>query len=345
MNLKTVFDRRKKASDKTKGAVEIEIYFSRNTRKYVSTGVLVYDYQFSDHVINHDKALKLNRFITKKRKEIENALHSMEVEGVCNTLANFNAVFEPQKPLYSDFFDLFYNEIDKSGIRDTTKRQVMVAFEALERFGKIRSFDSITPANLELFDDFLRTENPHRVQTTIYGYHKRIKPYVLKAYRFGLIKDNPYNIFIAKNGRYKERKPLLQNEIDLILSTNFTPVLNKVRDMFIFQIYTGLSYADMQLFSKDEIVESGKIEYIDGRRYKTGTNFYTPILPPALKVLKKYNYELPTMTNERYNIYLHMIEQSLGIKKPLTSHVARHTFATTVALSPITYLSKLFQEC
>lgn len=224
INLKTIFDRRKKASNVTKGAIEIEIYFSRNTRKYIPTGVFVYDYQFTDHVVNHDNSLEMNRIISKKRKEIEGVLHSMEVDGICNTIENFNAIYNPpEKPLYSDFLDFSYQEINKSKIRDSTRKQIMVAFEALERFGKIKSFDSITPTNLQLFDNFLRAENPRRVQTTIYDYHKRIKPYVLKAYRLGLIEDNPYNIFITKNGKYKERIPLLKEKLPKVKRTVLQP--------------------------------------------------------------------------------------------------------------------------
>lgn len=224
INLKTIFDRRKKVSNVTKGAIEIEIYFSRNTRKYIPTGVFVYDYQFTDHVVNHDNSLNMNIIISKKRKEIEGVLHSMEVDGICNTIENFNAIYNPpEKPLYSDFLDFSYQEINKSNIRYSTRKQIMVAFEALERFGKIKSFDSITPTNLQLFDNFLRAENPRRVQTTIYDYHKRIKPYVLKAYRLGLIENNPYNIFITKNGKYKERIPLLKEKLPKVKRTVLQP--------------------------------------------------------------------------------------------------------------------------
>ena len=64
-NLKTIFDRRKKASNVTKGAVEIEVYFSRNTRKYIPTGVFVYDYQFTDHELYGGRATGYNGITTR----------------------------------------------------------------------------------------------------------------------------------------------------------------------------------------------------------------------------------------------------------------------------------------
>ena len=68
--------------------------------------------------------------------------------------------------------------------------------------------------------------------------------------------------------------------------------------------------------------------YIDGSRLKAGTNFFTPILPPAMEVLKRYNFRLPKISNQKANDSLHMIEVRLGLNKPVTFHVARHSFAT-----------------
>jgi site-specific recombinase XerD len=68
--------------------------------------------------------------------------------------------------------------------------------------------------------------------------------------------------------------------------------------------------------------------YIDGERLKTGSKFFTPILPPALAVLKKYDYKLPVISNQKLNDYLHLIQADLRINKEVTCHVARHSFAT-----------------
>jgi Site-specific recombinase XerD len=342
--IKVIFDRRNKSSETVKGTVEIEVYEKKCIRRYISTGVSVYKGQFTDHVICCDNSRELNALIKKKKDEIENVLHQIEVDGKCSTNHNFDLYFKPKKDRYKNFFEFAYDEIELAGIRRNTKRQAYVAFEALYRFGKIKSFDSITPYNLELFTEFLKKENPSRVRTTLFGYHKRIKPYILKAFRLGLIDKNPYDIFVYKNGKYKDRKPLYQKEIDLLINSSFSPVLSRARDMFIFQTYTGLSYADMQNFSRDEVEFKEGINFIDGSRVKTGTGFYTPILPPAQKILDKYDYKLPVITNEKYNVYLHAIENILGINKPLTSHVARHTFATTIALAhdvPIEAVSKM----
>ena len=61
---------------------------------------------------------------------------------------------------------------------------------------------------------------------------------------------------------------------------------------------------------------------------KTGSKFFTPILPPAMAVLKKYDKKLPVISNQKMNDYLHLIQADLKINKEITCHIARHSFAT-----------------
>jgi len=88
-------------------------------------------------------------------------------------------------------------------------------------------------------------------------------------------------------------------------------------------------------------------------RTKTKIKSNVPLLPPALTILEKYNNDpavfasgklLPMITNIKTNAYLKEVADICGIKKNLTFHMARHTFATTVALSngvPIETVSKI----
>ena len=99
----------------------------------------------------------------------------------------------------------------------------------------------------------------------------------------------------------------------------------KARDLFIFAAYTGLAYCDVMDFNFRIMTEqSGDMYFIDGSRLKTGTNFFTLILPPAMEVLQRYNYQLPKISNQKANDYLHIIESRLGINKSMTFHCSRH---------------------
>jgi site-specific recombinase XerD len=147
------------------------------------------------------------------------------------------------------------------------------------------------------------------------------------------------------------RPYLNESEIEKIVSKKL-PIerLAKVRDTFVFQIYTGLSFIDMQeLTNKNiEIGIDGK-EWIVSSRKKTGNRLSIPLLPRARAVLDKYRESsngrlLPICSNQRFNGYLKEIADLCGIEKDITSHLGRHTFATTITLSkgiPIETVSRL----
>ena len=159
------------------------------------------------------------------------------------------------------------------------------------------------------------------------------------------LKDNPFKDFPCK---YKTpiRPYLTETEIHLINNHIFpTDKLTRVRDLFMVQIYSGLSYADIANLTVDniEIGVDGK-QWIVINRHKTGERSAIPLLPVALEIFKKYNFELPYFSNQKFNEYLKDIATECGIIKKLTTHIGRHTFATTICLShgvPIETVSKL----
>jgi integrase len=346
--IKPVFDRKKKATPEKSAKVEIEIKFSRTERKWISTDIELYSNQWDgEFVVRHAKFKQLNKAITQYVKKFDDIIKNIRKEGKDINLKNFNIFYnEKHVKSKSSFLDFAYDELQRRDLKWSTKRAHLIALEALKRSGVIKTFDDITPENIALFDRFIRREDPTRGQTTIHGYHKRIKPYINEALRLGLIEDTPYRVFKDKHGRYKTRQPLTMDELQSIRNIELNDrQLQKVRDQFIFQCYTGLSWVDLYMFDYDRCtVEHNGVAYIDGERIKTGTKFYTPILTPAMEILKKYDYKFTVPTVQSFNRSLKIIAELIGLKKPLTSHIARHTFATTVVLAngvPIETLSKM----
>lgn len=94
-----------------------------------------------------------------------------------------------------------------------------------------------------------------------------------------------------------------------------------------------MAYSDAKSFDYEQhvVTIAGK-DYIDGHRIKTGNEFVTPILSITRKILERNNYKMEITSNQKYNQSLKGIGFALGCSFPLTTHVARHTFACTVAL-------------
>ena len=152
-----------------------------------------------------------------------------------------------------------------------------------------------------------------------------------------------------------DREFLSTQELQRLVSMEINwPRIDLVRDMFVFCCYTGLAYIDVQKLNQDNLVKNidGNL-WIEAKRTKTNAKFSIPLLPNALDILEKYqdhpkvvNREcvLPVLSNQKSNAYLKEIADLCGIKKNLTTHLARHTFATTVTLSngvPIETVGKM----
>jgi site-specific recombinase XerD len=130
--------------------------------------------------------------------------------------------------------------------------------------------------------------------------------------------------------------------------------LTQVRDIFLFCCFTGLAYADVKKLRRWEIVTGVDGEqWIVIKRLKTDTPSRIPLLPTAMNLIHRYSDHphcensgrvLPVLSNQKMNAYLKEIADICGINKPITFHIARHTFATTVTLLngvPIESVSKM----
>ena len=133
-----------------------------------------------------------------------------------------------------------------------------------------------------------------------------------------------------------------------------TDRLTQVRDIFLFCCFTGLAYADVKKLRRLDLVTGIDGEqWISIKRQKTDTPSRIPLLPAASTLMQRYvnhpNCEnsgrvLPVLSNQKMNAYLKEIADVCGINKPITFHIARHTFATTVTLLngvPIESVSKM----
>lgn len=111
---------------------------------------------------------------------------------------------------------------------------------------------------------------------------------------------------------------------------NFKPDekrLKIVRDFFLFQCYTGLSYIDVVSFDLKQILNYRNKKFIVVQRKKSGVESIIPLTEKAKQLLDLNSYKINYYSNQKTNKYLKEIAAECGIKKRLTTHVARKTFA------------------
>jgi len=182
---------------------------------------------------------------------------------------------------------------------------------------------------------------------------QRLKKVLNYAVKMGYIANNPVTGYVVKM-KIVPRIALTWDEINKIQELKLQDErLESIRDIFIFQIYTGLAYSDIKAFCRNHIWKSmdGKT-WIRMERTKTRTTFTVPLLQPAMDILQKYLEPVtdkekpifPVMCNQKMNAHLKVIQEIAGIAKNLHTHLPRHTFATTITLMngvPIETVSKM----
>ena len=169
---------------------------------------------------------------------------------------------------------------------------------------------------------------------------KALRKIIRLAISKNMIKRDPFMDYSIKEEKV-QREFLVKDELIRIIEKEIQiDRLDRIRDLFVFQCFTGLSFSDLKALTADniQIGIDGK-KWIHTQRTKNGNQVRLPLLDQAKAILDKYTHWtqtddklLPVPSNQKMNAYLKEIATITGIKKSLTTHCARHTFATTVTL-------------
>ncbi|NDV17692.1 tyrosine-type recombinase/integrase [Muricauda sp. TY007] len=192
------------------------------------------------------------------------------------------------------------------------------------------------------FHHYLKTQKIGN-QNTVTKYVVNFKKIMRMAFANNWVKKDPFYSWKAE-WKKVERNVLTEAELRSLIDLQLeSKSLEQVRDIFVFCCFTGLAYVDVKKLSNSHIVNGieGK-RWIKIKRAKTDSLSSVPLLPIAEKILRKYEDHsqklitaalLPVISNQKTNAYLKEIASACEIKKKLTFHLARHTFATTVTLA------------
>jgi site-specific recombinase XerD len=314
---------------------------------------------------NKKEAKFINERLDSLQREIQrqyNIMDSQDQQITAIALANAVSGKSVKKYTLLEVFSYHNEDFYKTiGVDHTysTYERYLVTYKKVQKFIKYKYHQNdILLENLDYnfitsFDLFLKTheKNQHNTATKhISNLRKIINLAVVNEW----MSRNPFNKFKVT---YKEtnRESLTWEELERLKNKKFEiERLEKVRDVFLFVCYTGLSFSDLyKLTPQDISVDSDGRKWIIIYRHKTNTRSPIPLLDEALKIIDKYADSeeteitgrlLPVNSNQRMNGYLKEIAAVCGINKNLTMHVGRHTFATTVTLTngiPIETVGKM----
>lgn len=349
IQVRVLFDRKGQATAKKSALIQLEVRYNKE-RRFIGTGVKVFKGQFKNgRVLGRIDADTLNDKINTLYKQVHDIYNESVKKHIPFTLSMLDdgKVEQSKTP----FIDFCKKRTKEKRCSDATFRQNQLFCNILEMFGGIKTFNDVTLTKIHFFDDWLKQHQGVKTgrpltDNSIKAYHSRMRAFISEAVSFGVIEQNPYSRFKTGRCQTMPRMYLTMEEIDMLRAWEPpTESRRMARDLFLVQCYTGLSYSD--LIATDFTVteeHEGTIILPRTTRVKTGTQFYIMLLPPVVDILERYNYTLPKYSLVAYSYQLKLMEKETNIGKHITSHVGRHTFATTIALGsgiPIEVVSKM----
>lgn len=236
-------------------------------------------------------------------------------------------------------------QTDMMDVAEGTRNHYRTLYRRLNEYNKIVMWADVTVQNIYEFDawlhslrrertimeDAMNTLPPLLSDAAVHNYHKCFRYLLSRAMRIGKIQANPYDALKGEfsHGEKENTEYLTEAEMQAFMKVEPNGYVEALaKDLFIFQMYTGLSYSDMMVFdAKEYKLIDGKWRHT-GERIKTGVPFVNQLLPPAVEILEKYGWKVPQLSNQKYNLALKGLGTAARIKTKLHSHLARHTFAT-----------------
>jgi integrase len=233
-------------------------------------------------------------------------------------------------------------------VAEGTYKRYVVTYGKIERFLKAKYKVTDLPISelkykfITDFEYFLKTTDNLDHNTCI-SYIKKLKKIAALSVKNEWLVRNPFLGFKCVT-QDVEREVLTDDEIKLLKDKTLPSLrLEQVRDIFLFSCYTGYAYSEVRALTPDHIgtgLDGEKWIFI--KRQKTDNRSNVMLLPEALELIEKYRKHpdclnsgrlFPVRSNQKYNDYLKEIADLCGIKRGLTTHIARHTFATTITLA------------
>jgi integrase len=382
---KLVFDHRGRTGENQEGPIELRVTVNSKPY-YINTGVKVRSDQFSrEKVVNHRDARLLNERLDCVVMNIETAINECIRKGLPIDVAQIKrqAYNVELSGLHAEtaMIDWIDEQVPLLKIKDGTRERYYVTARRMREYGGLMRWDDLTVENLYKWDAYLHgikkpisngdvqagSDGGCIGDAAVYNYHRTLRSLLSRAVKLGIIEANVYDRVRGefRKGIKENVEYLTEEEIAAVESLH--PMegtqMAMARDLFVFQMYTGLSYSDAQAFdirdykketvrvnrtaqggdaiaaqrtkTKDAPDENSVALWRNGERFvhigqrvKTGVAYVSVLLPQAVEVLERYGMQVPKVNNVQYNESLKVIQRALGIRTRLHSHLARHTFAT-----------------
>lgn len=349
INTAIIFDHRGRTKRGQSGPIEIRVTVNRKPY-YINTGVRVRANEFKyGAIVNRGDMAELNERLRIISNKVETEInYCIENDTPVDVAAIRRNILDVGNSIASKFevVEWMDERVKMLQVSPGTRSHYKTMLAKFMEFGRIRQWSDVTIDNIYRWDAWLHTlEKPQTdaqkrmgleperlTDAGVSNYHKCLKHLLHLAEKTQQIDRNPYDLLKGefKRGDRENVDYLTEAEMQAIETANLQrgSQLDVVRDMFVMQMYTGMAYADLMKFRIEDYKEVDGRWVANAERVKSGVAFIGHLLPPVVRVLEKYGWHLPYMTNQAYNRALKTVGERAGISTSMHSHLARHTFAT-----------------
>ena len=354
ITLSLVYDHRARTPKGEEGPVEVRVTVNRKPY-YINTGVRVCKNRFvagtikdtkdmNDADILNERLRTITAFVEQEVNKCLDERKEIDVADIRRKVWSLGVATDGNGEDTS-LIDWIKERAKLLSVSKGTRMKYFTLCNKMLEYGKITRWQDLSVESIYDFDTWLHQQDvrlsenqlnaglePRKMgDTGVSAYHKSLRAMLNRALKMGKIQANPYDRLRGefKHSKRETTEYLTEDQMQKIL--DIEPVqgsqVDMARDLFIFQMYTGLAYVDTQRFDATQYREvDGKWKFI-GERVKTGVPYVSMLLPPVVEVLKKYDWHVPKMNNQKYNQLLKAIGMVIGIER-LHSHMGRHTFGT-----------------
>lgn len=334
LNIQLLHNRKKQPGETL---VQVRVFFAyENKYLYISTKVKVSPEFWKNNQVStrHPDAILLNHQIGEVIKKIRDREIECQAQGIRPTPEIIKQLFNDRPPPDHTLKQFFETE---RRLQDLNPATATHENRSIETFIKVHgniSIESIGLHEIQKFDRYLIDQGYNA--DTRYNYHKHIRKYLYRAIDKNIVSLQPYRHFKVKRSEGSSRQWLTRDELDRIEACNpANPSMQRVKDRFLFACYTGLAFSDVEKLTPANFQEIIGVRWIIMERTKTGRTFQVPVISKAAIILKRHenqNPVFPKISNQVFNQFLKDLAAMAGITKKISSHTARHTFATAIVL-------------
>ena len=290
-----IYDRKKQASGEKEGPLEVRITYARKSY-YINTGIRVCAKHWAGAVVNRPDADALNNRlriiiarVNEKANEYIDQRKPIDVKVIKEYIYDGTKIGVKQDRLLT----WIEEQVPQLNVTEGTRRHYELMLERLKSFGRLKSWSDLTVDNIYAWDAWLyglvnvnakqssvdNAGKPHCTisEKAVYNYHKCLKAMLNRAKDCGIIDVSPYD---RLKGRFKKGEDdnmeyLTEEQMRLIVSVHPArgTSLEAARDLFVFQLFTGMAFTDAQEFDISqyrEVACSGSRDSIAGQLTKGG---------------------------------------------------------------------------